>query len=183
MGMLLWSTPPKGHMERLIPDLLQLRILNNHEAGRAEHVEHIEMICQAVQVNLSERSIVRMLSVLVPLLPLESQMPFGNGDALSVDGNASIAPAEVARAWAALLRAPGHSRVVEQDVISAEQQQLYMRLVHLGAAQITLSYQAGNGELTRLIDSLLEAERVVMVDDDMGCQLQTPSILKINLTF
>lgn len=40
---------------------------------------------------------------------------------------------------------------------------MYMRLVRIGAAHISLSYLAGNGELPQLIDSLLEAERAVLL--------------------
>ena len=79
-----------------------------------------------------------------------------------------MAPVEVARAWAALRVSPTQEGALDLEEVQEELQEerhevgaqpLYMRLVRIGAAHITLSYHAGNGELPRLIESLLESER------------------------
>ena len=67
--------------------------------------------------------------------------------------------------WQRLIRAPRPS-VAPTGEAASEAQSIYIRLARVGAVHVRLSYTAGGGQLSRAIDSLLEAERAVAFDDE-----------------
>ena len=159
----------------LAPDLLQLLVLLQHTPGSQPTVETIEILLQALELRVREETIVDALRVLLPLL-LSPPLPQSDTAATAKTAPAAskhLVPGALdARdpltSWEQLARPFATDEQLRAQALGArgarDAEPIYMRLVHIGALQSTLSYTAGRrGLLSQMLDSVLEKERAHFV--------------------